>query len=72
MRGAGKRAKIEGHHVWSCPMSDAHATATDPNVAPPHQDVRDRFSPLQVTLCLVLGLAAIAGGIISGILFANN
>ncbi|HEY5476679.1 MAG TPA: hypothetical protein VIK11_08175 [Tepidiformaceae bacterium] len=53
-------------------MADAHATATDPNVAPPHQDVRDRFSPLQVTLCLVLGLAAIAGGIISGILFANN
>ncbi len=53
-------------------MADAHATVADPDAAPSHQDVRDRFSSWQVTLCLVLGLAAIAGGLVSGILFANN
>lgn len=54
------------------PMADAHATVVDPDAAPPHQDVRDRFSSWQVTLSLVLGLVAIAGGLVSGILFANN
>lgn len=53
-------------------MADAPAPAVDPNAAPTHQDVRDRFSSWQVALCLVLGLAAIAGGIITGILFANS
>ncbi len=53
-------------------MADAHATVVDPDAAPPHQDVRDRFSSWQVTLSLVLGLVAIAGGLVSGILFANN
>lgn len=53
-------------------MADAHVPVADSDAAPLHQDVRDRFSSWQVALCLILGLAAIAGGIITGIVFANS
>jgi hypothetical protein len=34
--------------------------------------VKSNFSPLQVTMAVLLGLAAIAAGIVTGVVFANN
>ena len=53
-------------------MADSHGPAPDPNAAPMHHEIKERFSTVDVTICIVLGLAAIVAGIISGIIFVND
>ena len=53
-------------------MADSHGPAPDPNAAPMHHEIKERFSPVDVTICIALGLVAIAAGIISGLVFVNN
>ena len=53
-------------------MAETHGHAPDPNSAPMHSEVKSNFSALQVTIAVLLGIAAIAAGIVSGVVFANN
>jgi len=53
-------------------VPETHATTEDPNTAPMHHDIEERFSQLQVAFAIALGLAAIVAGVLSGLLFANN
>jgi hypothetical protein len=48
------------------------ADVTDPNAAPTHLDVRDRFSSLQVTVAAVAGVVATIVGIVLGLTLVNN
>jgi len=51
-------------------MADTHAQ--DPNVAPTHYEVRERFPSLLYGLAAALGIGATALGIILGIVLAND
>lgn len=53
-------------------MADTHGHAPDPNAAPMHSEVKERFSPRDVTIAVTLGLAAIVAGIVCGVIFVNN
>lgn len=53
-------------------MADTHGQTPDPNAAPMHHEIKESFSTVDVTICIVLGLVAIAAGIISGLLFIND
>jgi hypothetical protein len=50
-------------------MADSH---DDPNAAPMHHDIRERFAMPHVILAYALGLVATAAGIIFGIVLAND
>lgn len=47
-------------------------TPHDPNVAPTHLDVHDRFQAWQVAVCVALGGTAIVAGIVLGLILQNN
>ena len=51
-------------------MADSHGQ--DPNVAPTHYDVKERFSFSSYILAAVLGIGAVAAGILFGIIQAND
>ena len=53
-------------------MADSHGPAPDPNAAPMHHEIKEQFSPVEVAICVVLGLAALVAGIVTGIIFVNN
>lgn len=53
-------------------MSDHHGAELDPNVAPTHQEIVADFSFGTVLFATVLGLVAAFGGIIFGIVLAND
>jgi hypothetical protein len=53
-------------------MAETHTTAQDPDAAPMHLDVRERFTALQVTICAAAGAVAIIAGIVLGLVVANN
>lgn len=48
------------------------ADVTDPNAAPMHHDVRDKFAGWQVGLAAVAGLAATVVGLVLGLTLVNN
>jgi hypothetical protein len=45
---------------------------SDPNVAPMHHDIQERFASWQVALCVALGSIAIVAGIVLGIVLQND
>jgi hypothetical protein len=53
-------------------VSETHATTEDPNTAPMHHDIEERFSRLQIAFAVALGLVAIVAGVVSGLLLANG
>ncbi len=52
-------------------VADSHAPE-DPNVAPMHHDIDERFSSFQVGVAAVMGIVAITLGIVFGLVLANN
>jgi len=50
---------------------DAHGHA-DPNAAPMHQDIQERFSASAVLFCYVLAILALVGGVLTGLIFIND
>lgn len=53
-------------------MTDTHATTEDPNAAPMHHDLKERFSQAQIAFAVALGGIAIVAGVVFGLLFAND
>lgn len=53
-------------------MADSQGPAPDPNAAPMHHEIKERFARVDVTICVALGLIAIVVGIVSGMIFVNN
>ncbi len=52
-------------------MADSHAPE-DPNVAPMHHEIDERFSSFQIGVAAAMGIIALVLGIVFGIVFANN
>lgn len=52
-------------------MAEAHGH-DDPNAAPTHQDIQERFSQGQVLLCYLLALVALVAGLAAGLTIVNN
>lgn len=50
---------------------DAHGEA-DPNVAPMHQDIVEKFSPGAVLFCYALAALALISGLVAGLVFVND
>jgi hypothetical protein len=50
-------------------MADAH---DDPNAAPMHHDIQERFSPGAVFFCYLLAFVALAAGVITGLTLVND
>ncbi len=53
------------------PMADTHGEE-DPNVAPTHYDIDERFSGFQIGAAAFLGLVALVLGSVLGVVLANN
>ena len=55
-------------------MADSHDTHghEDPNAAPMHHDIVEKFSPGAVLFCYVLAAAALLGGLIAGLTIVND
>ena len=53
-------------------VSETHATTEDPNTAPMHHEIEQRFSRFQVAFGVGLGLVAIVAGVVAGLLLANS
>jgi len=71
LRGrAHNRASGENRAYGGRTMADTHAE--DPNVAPTHYEVRERFSSLAYGLAVALGGTAVVLGILLGIFLAND
>ena len=51
-------------------MAEPHAS--DPNAAPMHHEIRERFASVHVTIAAALGILAIVAGVLFGILLAND
>lgn len=55
------------------PGADAHhGQPDDPGAAPMHQDIKESFSNAQVAYVTLLGLVAAVGGIVFGLILAND
>ena len=52
-------------------MADSDPPA-NPEEAPMHHDVDERFTSFQVGAAAVLGVAAIVAGIVAGLVFSNT
>lgn len=52
-------------------MADSHG-ADDPNVAPMHLEVKERFTSLQVAIAVAFGGIAIVLGTVLGLVLAND
>jgi len=53
-------------------MADTHGAAPDPNAAPMHHDIVDRFTNLQIAIAVGLGAVAIVLGTILGLVVVND
>ncbi|MBI5946528.1 MAG: hypothetical protein HY875_00125 [Chloroflexi bacterium] len=51
-------------------MADPHAQ--DPNAAPMHHEIKERFTNAQAAVSGILGAVAIIAGIVLGIVLAND
>lgn len=52
-------------------MADAHAH-DDPNAAPMHHDIQERFTRGQELFCYLLALIALVAGVVAGVTIVNN
>lgn len=52
-------------------MAEAHGH-DDPNAAPMHQDIQERFSQGQVLFCYLLAAVALVAGVVAGLTIVNN
>ncbi len=52
-------------------MADAHAH-DDPNAAPMHHDIQERFSRGQELFCYVLAAVTLIAGVFAGLTIINN
>lgn len=50
-------------------MADSH---DDPNAAPMHHDIQERFSGGAVLFCYLLAAVALIAGVISGLTIIND
>lgn len=67
----GTSCRIEGREI--SPQVNAVAESpSDPNVAPTHLEVHERFQAWQVAVCVALGGTAIIAGIVLGIVLQND
>ena len=48
------------------------ADVSDPNAAPMHHEVRERFAPVHVVIAATLGLTATVVGVVLGVVLVNN
>jgi hypothetical protein len=48
------------------------ADVEDPNASPMHHDIVENFDNVHVWIALIMGLAATAVGVVTGILLVNN
>ncbi|MFN0147150.1 MAG: hypothetical protein ACKVT1_11615 [Dehalococcoidia bacterium] len=48
------------------------ADAVDPDAAPTHHDVRERYSPVHAAIAAALGITATVVGIVLGVVLVNN
>ena len=48
------------------------ADATDPNAAPMHHEVKDKFPGWQVALAALAGITATVVGLVLGLTLVNN
>ncbi len=53
-------------------MAEAHGTHDDPNAAPMHHEIVERFTRAQIAFCAALGGIAIIAGIVLGIVLSND
>ncbi len=53
-------------------MAETHGAAPDPQAAPMHHEIVDRFTSLQVAIAVGLGAVAIILGTILGLVVAND
>ena len=51
---------------------DAHAAPVDPNSAPMHHEVRDRFALGPTVFCYLLAAVALIAGVITGLTVIND
>jgi len=51
-------------------MADSHAP--DPNAAPMHHEIKERFTNAQAAIAGILGGVAIIAGIVLGIVLAHD
>ncbi|MGI8424645.1 MAG: hypothetical protein ACR2NO_11155 [Chloroflexota bacterium] len=51
-------------------MAGTHSE--DPNAAPMHHDIKERFETVQVVIAGSLGMLALIAGIVAGLLFVND
>lgn len=58
-------------HHRSPDMADAHAH-DDPNAAPMHHDLQERFSRGQELFCYVLAAVTLIAGVFAGLTIINN
>jgi hypothetical protein len=52
-------------------MAEAHGHE-DPNAAPMHHDIQERFSQGQEFFCYMLALIALVAGVVAGLTIVNN
>lgn len=52
-------------------MAEAHGH-DDPEAAPMHHDIDERFTSFQIGAAAVLGVAAVVLGVVFGVTLANN
>lgn len=48
------------------------AEAEDPNAAPMHHEIYERFTTIQIAIAVALGGIAIIAGIVLGLVLAND
>ncbi len=48
------------------------ADVTDPNAAPMHHEIDERFSTFHIAAAAILGVVALTLGAVFGMVFANN
>lgn len=54
-------------------MADTHGHGdVDPEAAPMHHDIDERFSSFQIAAAAVMGIGALVLGVVFGIVFANT
>ena len=55
-------------------MADTHEVHghEDPNAAPMHPEIVEKFAPASVLFCYLLAAAALLGGLIAGLMIIND
>jgi len=48
------------------------AEPIDPNAAPMHHDIHEKFAAIHIAICGMAGAAAVIAGIVAGVLVVNK